>query len=180
MSHSIFAITSNEKTSYYCTENFGSLRELLSLLKEVHTAKDRIPSIRASNAELLALYSKNMLPICPSGHLRMFQPLEPEKYSELIHLFSELDTGGRYVILDYDNNHFAFSKWESDEPITISGPLDGVISAYSGSLRKKNSYQTYINEKVFAAEMDLVCEVKPFELGEEHEQAHNTDLDMHF
>lgn len=162
MSRSIYAITSNEKTSYYQTENFGSLRELLSLLREVHTAKDRVPSIRTGDAQRLVLYSKNMLPICPSPHFRLFQPLEPERYAELLQQFCEQDTDDRQITLDYDGNQFAFSEWNDDGPITICSPLDGIISAYSGALRKKNSYQTYLNEKVFIAEMDRICEIGPF------------------
>lgn len=122
MSRSIYAITSNENTSYYQTENFGYLLELLSLLREVHTAKDRVPSIRSSNAERLVLYSKNMLPICPSPYLRLFQPMEPEIYSDLLRQFSEQDTEDRQIILDYDGNHFAYSEWNDDGPATICGP----------------------------------------------------------
>lgn len=179
MSRSIYAITSNEKASYYQTENFGNLRELLSLLREVHTAKDRVPTIRTGNAERLVLYSKSMLPICPSSYLRLFQPLEPEIYSELLHRFSEQDTDDRQVILDYDGNRFSFSTWEVDGPMTIRGPLDGIVSAYSGALRKKNSRQTYINEKVFIAEMDRICEVEPFGAEQDKEQTQGMDLDMH-
>jgi hypothetical protein len=152
MPRSIFAITSNEKTSYYQTENFGSLRQLLSLLREVHTAKDRVPSIRTGNAERLILYSKNMIPICPSLRLRLFQPLEPEHYSELLRRFPEQDTDDRQVILDYDGNRFAFSTWGDEGPTTISYPLDGIVSAYSGALCKKNSRQPISKKKVLAAE----------------------------
>ncbi|NCB42242.1 MAG: hypothetical protein EOM59_06440 [Clostridia bacterium] len=162
MPRSIYAVTSNEKTSYYQTENFGSLLELLSLLREVYTAKERIPSIRTSDAERLVLYSKSMLPICPSPRLRLFQPLEQETYSELLRRFTECDTDDRQIILDYDGNHFAFSTWENDGPMTMHGPLDGVISTYSGALRKKNSRQTYLNEKAFITEMDRICETGPF------------------
>lgn len=178
MPRSIYAITSNEKTSYYQTENFGSLLQLLSLLRQVHTAKDRVPSIRTGNAERLVLYSKNMLPICPSPYLRLFQPLEPEKYSELLRQFPEQDTDDRQIILDYDGNHFAFSEWEDDGPITMRGPLDGVISAYSGALRKKNSYQTYLNQKVFIAEMDHICEIGPFESLQGDKQTFGMDLQL--
>lgn len=178
MPRSIFAITSNQKTSYYQTENFGSLLQLLSLLRQVHTAKDRVPSIHTGNAERLVLYSKRMLPICPSPHLRLFQPLEPEKYSELLRQFPEQDTDDRQVILDYDNNRFAFTEWEDDGPITMRGLLDGVVSAYSGALRKKNSYQTYINEKVFIAEMDRICEIGPFESLQDGTQTFGMDMQL--
>ncbi len=178
MSHSIYAITSNEKTSYYQTENFGSLKKLLSLLREVHTAKDRVPSIRTGNAERLVLYSKSMLPICPSLHFRLFQPLEPEKYAELLQQFCEQDTDDRQIALDYDGNQFAFSEWSIDGLITICGPLDGVISAYSGALRKKNSYQTYLNEKAFIAEMDRICKIGPFGSLRGDRQSPGMDLQL--
>ena len=178
MTRSIYAITSNEKTSYYQTEDFGSLVELLSLLRQVHTAKDRVPSIRTSNAERMVLYSKSMLPICPSPRMRLFQPLEPEQYTKLLHLFSELDTGDRQVILDYDGNHFSFSTWEDAGPITMRAPLDGIVSAYSGALRKKNSRQTYLNEKAFIAEMERICGVEPFGAEQEKEQTQSMNMDM--
>jgi len=178
MSRGIYAITSNEKTSYYQTENFGNLRQLLSLLREVHTAKDRVPSIRTGNAERLVLYSKNMLPICPSPYLRLFQPLEPDKYSELLRRFAVQDTDDSQVILDYDSNRFSFSSWGDEGPKTITGPLDGIVSAYSGALRKKNSRQTYINEKVLAAEMERICEVTPFESVQNQEQTQGMNMDI--
>lgn len=178
MSRSIHAITSNEKTSYYQTENFGSLMELLSLLREVHTAKNRVPSIRTSNAERLILYSKNMLPICPSRHLRLFQPLEQEVYSELLQQFSEQRTDDRQIVLDYDGNHFSFTEWEDTGPITISGPLDGIISAYSDALRKKNSSQTYLNEKVFITEIERICEIGPLKYSQDDEQTHGMNLQL--
>ena len=175
MSRSIYTITSNEKTSYYQTENFGRLRELLSLLREVHTAKDRVPSIRTGDAQRLVLYSKNMLPICPSPHFRLFQLLEPERYAELLQQFCEQDTDDRQITLDYDGNQFAFSEWNDDGLTTISGPLDGIISAYSGALRKKNSYQTYLNEKAFIAEMERICELGPFGYLQGDGQAYGMD-----
>lgn len=175
MSRSIYIIISNEETSYYQTENFGSLRELLSLLREVHTAKDRVPSIRTGDAQRLVLYSKNMLPICPSLHFRLFQPLEPERYAELLQQFCEQDTDDRQITLDYDGNQFAFSEWNYDGLTTISGPLDGIISAYSGALRKKNSYQTYLNEKAFIAEMERICEFGPFGSLQGDGQAYGMD-----
>ena len=178
MPRSIYAITSNEKTSYYQTENFGSLLQLLSLLRQVHTAKDRVPSIRTGNAERLVLYSKNMLPICPSPYLRLFQPLEQEKYSELLRQFPEWNTDDRQIILDYDNNHFSFTEWEDDGPVTMRGPLDGVVAAYAGALRKRSSTQTYLNEKVFIAEMDRICEIGPFESLQGDKQAFGMDLQL--
>jgi hypothetical protein len=57
-----------------------------------------------------------------------------------------------------------------------AAPLDGVISAYSGALRKKNSYQTYVNKKVFIAEMDRICECGPFEIQKSDEQTPGMDL----
>jgi hypothetical protein len=120
-----------------------------------------------------------MLPICPSPRLRLFQPLEPEIYSELLRQFAEQDTDDRQIRLDYDGNRFVFSTWEVGGPMTIRGPLDGVISAYSGALRKKNSRQTYINENVFASEMDRICEVEPFGSMQNNEQTQDMDLDMH-
>lgn len=178
MTHSFYSITSNEKTSYYQTEDFGSLMELLALLREVHTVKDRVPSIRTGNAERLVLYSKNLIPFCPGPHMRLFQPLEPEKYTELLRQFPEQDTDDRQVILDYDGNHFSFSEWGDEGPTTISGSLDGVVSAYSGALRKKNSRQTYINEKVLIAEMERICEVTPFESVQGQGQIQGMNLDM--
>jgi hypothetical protein len=152
--------------------------ELLSLLREVHTAKNRIPSIRSSNAERLVMYSKSMLPICPSRHLRLFQPLDPEVYSELLRQFPEQNTDNSQIVLDYDSNRFAFSIWGDDGPMTMSAPLDGIVSAYSGAIRKKSSTQTYLNEKVFNAEMERICEVAPFESVQDQEQTHGMNMDM--
>lgn len=180
MSRSIYAITSDKKTSYYQAENFGDLLELLSLLREVHTAKDRIPSIRTSNAERLVLYSKSMLPICPRPYLRLFQPLQPEKYSELLLQFSVQYTSDRQIILDYDSNRFAFSDWQDEGPVTMQGPLDGIVSAYSGALRKKNSTQTYLNKKAFITEMDRICEYGPFVFMAEKSQRRLNEADICF
>lgn len=180
MSRSIYAITSDKKTSYYQAENFGDLVELLSLLREVHTAKDRIPSICTGNAERLVLYAKNMLPICSSPSQRLFQPLQTEKYSELLRRFSVRYTGDRQIILDYDSNRFAFSEWQDEGPVTMQGPLDGVVSAYSGAIRKKSSTQTYLNKNVFITEMDRICEYGPFAFAAEKSQRHLDEADICF
>jgi hypothetical protein len=158
MSDTLFAITSDKNTRHYRTENFGRLLELLDLLREVKTAKERIPTITASDAYRLVMYSKSMLPIS-SPSLRLFKALEPEEFAEKLHQFQTNPTEDRHVVLDYDGNRFASSEWTEDGLGTLSGPLDGVISAYAGALRKKNSYQTYLNQKVFAAKMESICTV---------------------
>ena len=178
MLHSVYAITANKKTSYYQVQNFGGLMELLSLLREVHTAKDRVPSINTSDAERLIQYSQNMLPICPSRFLRLFQPLEPEKYMELLQQFPEQYTNDSQIILDYDSDRFSFSEWSEDGPITMRGSLDGVVSAYSGALRKKGGGQTYINERVFIAEIDRICEYSQFEPLNDSKPSPSMGMDM--
>lgn len=175
---SIYAITSNAQTSYYKTEKFESLMELISLLREVHTAKDRVPSTRTGNAERLVLYSKGLIPFSPSGHLRLFQPLEPDLYAVLLKQFSEKGTADRHVILDYDSNQLSFTEWQHAEPITMCGPLDGIISAYSGALRKKGGKQRYVNEKEFYSEIERICEIGPLKPQQDDDQHLGMNLEL--
>lgn len=156
MSNGIFTITSEGKSANYYTEEFGALREVLRLLWSVNSVKERIPTTKSNDALSLTLYSKKMIPFCPHQSGRLFQPLEPDQYD---FLQAELQGGERdltHYTLDYDGNHFAMTNWGGDALTTISGPLDGVIGAYRGAMRKKNGKQHYTNDKVLVAELDRI------------------------
>jgi len=104
--------------------------------------------------------------------------LEPEVYSELLRQFPEQRTDDRQVILDYDSNSFSFTDWEEAGLISLCGPLDDVISAYSGALRKKNSTQTYLNKKVFIGEIERICKIGPMKSQQGNEQIPSMDLQL--
>ncbi|WP_313180827.1 hypothetical protein [Lacrimispora sp.] len=178
MSRSIYAIISNARTSYYQTENFGSLIGLLSLLEEVHTAKERVPSLLGSNAERLVLYSKERFPFCPSGYYRLFQPLEPGLYLEQLQQFSEQSTEEHQFILDYDSNCLSVKMWLGTRLINLCGLLDDIISAYSGALRNKNTRYPYLNKNAFAAELERICEVITLKSEQDNEQMSGMNLQL--
>lgn len=157
MLDALFAITSGDSTSHYYTQSFGSLREVLMLL---HRAKENMaenPSSYLSAADWLLQTSKRLQAF--SFHLsqRLFQPLGARDFVVHVQKFESRPRSERLVSVNYDTNLFAFSQWTPDGIETLRGPLDGVTAAYDGALRRKNSLQTYLNEKVFAAEMERIC-----------------------
>jgi len=160
MPNALFTITSEQAVSHYLTENFGALREVLALLHRVKNNVERNPNCRLTAAGWLTHTSKRGLPFSPHPSLRLFESLEPEDFSARLRAFHAKPKADRIVTLDYDANLFALSEWTPDGIETLSGPLDGVAAAYGAALRKKNSTQTYLNEKVFTAEMERVCTVE--------------------
>lgn len=174
----IYAITSNAQTSYYKTKNFGSFMELLSLLWEVHTEKGSVPFLHKGGVERLTLYAKRPLSFSRNEETRLFQPIDPDIYAKLLKDFSDIETTDRQVVLNYDNNQLFFSEWEQAEPVTICGPLDGIISAYSNALRQKGNALTYISEELFDAGIERICEIGPLKSRQDSEQHLGMDLHL--
>ena len=122
----IYAITSDGETKHYTTENFGHLLDLLGLLYVVNTAKDRVLTIRTSEAKRLTLYSKKMVPISTRNSDRLFRPLDKEGYSTLM---GELYGGNPKIAhysLDYDQNQFCALYWHG-------GSLKGGLLLWTSS-----------------------------------------------
>lgn len=160
MPNALFTITSGQAVNHYFTENFGALRELLALLHRAKRNMERNPDSRMTAAEWLTHTSKRGLAFSFHPSLRLFEALEPEDFAARLRAFHAKPKADRIVTLDYDANLFALSEWTPDGVETMSGPLNGVTDAYGAALRKKNSTQTYLNEKVFATEMERVCAIE--------------------
>ena len=143
----IYAITSDGETKHYTTENFGHLLDLLALLYVVNTAKDRVPTIRTSDAKRLTLYSKNMVPISTRNSDRLFQPLDKEEYSTLMGEFYGGNQRIAHYSLDYDHNQFCALYWHEGSLKRWAAPMDQLLRAYRSSLRARNTRQQYVNTK---------------------------------
>ena len=156
MSDTLFTIVSKNNTQYRCTENFGELTELLHLLREVKMMYEAYASFFISQADRL-LCSLRTLPTARHEPQRLFKALEPEEFAKRLHRFQTNPSEDRHVVLDYDGDRFSFSEWTKAGLDTLSGPLDGVISAYAGALRKKDSGLNFLNEKAFVTAMERAC-----------------------
>lgn len=157
MPNALFTVTSEQTVNHYFTKNFGALPEVLALLHRVKTSMENSPDSPQTAAKWLTNISKRGLPFSPHPSLRLFETLEPEDFAARLRAFHAKPKADRIVTLDYDSNLFALSEWRPDGIKTLSGPLDGVTAAYGAALRKKGGKQTYLNEKVFAAEMERIC-----------------------
>ena len=143
----IYAITSDGETKHYTTENFGHLLDLLGLLHVVNTAKDRVPTIRTSEAKRLTLYSKKMVPISTRNSDRLFRSLDKEEYSTLMgELYGGTPKIAHYS-LDYDQNQFCVLYWHGGSLKRWAAPMDQLLRAYRSSLRARNTRQQYVNTK---------------------------------
>lgn len=159
MPNALFTITSGQAVNHYFTENFGALTEVLALLHRVKISMENNPDSTQNAAGWLTNISKRGLPFSPHPSLRLFETLEPEDFAARLRVFRSKPKADRIVTLDYDANLFALAEWRPDGIQTLSGPLDGVTAAYGAALRKKGGKQTYLNEKIFAAEMERICTI---------------------
>lgn len=158
MINGIFTITSEEKTGHYYAENFAELMQVLPLLWTVHTARDRVPELQGSDAEQLLSYSKGMLPVCTTPSLRLFQPLERERFEQLREDLLDGDVTLRHYNLDYDGNRFAMTGWSEDGLGAMSAPMDCVISACAGAHKVKPSGQPYFDPRILNRALQDVME----------------------
>lgn len=159
MNNGIFTITSERRTGHYYTEDFAELMRVLPLLWSVHTARDRVPEIRGSDAEQLLSYSKTMLPICTKPSRRLFQPLEQERFEQLREDLVDGDTDLCHYTLDYDGNRFAMTSWANGGIDTLSLPLDCVISACEGARKLKPNGQPHFDPGILSRGLrELVAE----------------------
>ena len=161
MINGIFTITSAGETGHYYAENFAELPQVLPLLWSVHTARDRVPELRTSDAEQLLSYSKGMLPICTTPGHRLFQPLEPEWFEQLREDFLDGDTDLCHYTLDYDGNRFAMTSWDKEGLGAFSAPMDGVISACAGARKLTSSGKPYFDQRILSRALQDIATVEP-------------------
>lgn len=175
MINGIFTITSEGKTGHYYAENFAELMQVLPLLWTVHTARDRVPELQASDAMQLLSYSKRMLPVCTTPSLRLFQPLERERFEQLREDLLDGDMTLCHYTLDYDGNRFAMTGWSEDGVGAMSAPMDCVISACTGAHKVKPSGQPYFDSRILSrALQDLMAE--PEQKVSEHQEPSGPEL----
>lgn len=172
----IFTITSAGETGHYFAENFAELPQVLPLLWSVHTARDRVPGLRGSDAEQLLSYSKTMLPICTKPSRRLFQPLEQARFEQLREDLVDGDTDLCHYALDYDGNRFAMTSWANDGIDTLSLPLDCVISACEGARKQKPNGGSYFDPGILSRGLRELAAEELEAQAQEHAQPSGPSL----
>lgn len=178
MINGIFTITSAGETGHYYAENFAELPQVLPLLWSVHTARDRVPELRSSDAQQLLSYSKGMLPICTTPSLRLFQPLEQARFEQLREDMLDGDTDLCHYTLDYDGNRFAMTSWGKEGVGAFSAPMDGVISACAGARKLNHSGKSYFDQRLLSSALQDIATVEPAPKAQEFTEPAGPVLSM--
>lgn len=178
MINGIFTITSAGETGHYYAEQFGDLAQVLPLLWSVHTARDRVPELRASDAEQLLSYSKGMLPICTTPSRRLFQPLERERFEQLREDLMDGDTDLCHYTLDYDGNRFAMTSWGKEGVGAFSAPMDGVAAACADAIQLRKRGRPYIDRGLLSRALQDIATVEPASTAQERTEPGGPELCM--
>lgn len=178
MVNGIFTITSEGKTGHYYTENFAELPQVLPLLWSVHTARDRVPELRASNATQLLSYSKGMLPVCTTPSRRLFQPLEQARFEQLREDLLDGDTDLCHYTLDYDGNRFALTSWGEEGVGAFSAPMDQVICACVGARKLSPSGKPYLDQRLLSRALQDIATVESASKTQELTEPDEPEMSM--
>lgn len=174
----IYVITHKGNTDHYVTEKFGNLRDVLTLLHQVHTAREKHPDDPMSEVDRMLQYSKSMVPICVSPHLRLFQPLEQEEFDFVL---GEIEGGGggtAYYDLNFDEDRFSVTSWSDNELKTASGSLQQTITATSRAFKTRDGASTHFSQKALVEYLSVIMTVAPAAAGPvEPQSGANTEAD---
>lgn len=159
----IYTITYEGKTTFSQTRSFGSLHDVLDLLcttRKAYEKEDkRHPDENVPEAVRLSQYSQSRVPIVFYQPSLLFQPLNPEGFRFKVQELTDGDERIAHYTINYDEDQFAMTSWDSDGLWTIKAPLGGVIDAYGGAIHRYGRSRSF-DEDAFLRDIETISSIE--------------------
>ncbi len=99
----------------------------------------------------------------------LFHALDDGEFAEAVKKIEDGECQDAHIEVDFDTGSLGFLSDNHGEAAQLTLPITAIVDAYSGSLRKKNSSQSYVNTNNFAKQIEKTCDAQ-LELSP-HEEA---------
>ncbi len=156
----IYTITENGHSRNYIAQGAGDLLSVAKLLYSVEKVKRNLP--KGNKTSILEGMDKYYHFVALKGKdYNLFHTLDDQEFIETVKKIEEKESQDLHVKIDYDADSLGFFGDSPDESIRLELPITAVVDAYSGSLRKKNSIQDYVNINHFTKQIEKICDAQP-------------------
>lgn len=159
----IYTVIHEGQTMFYHTRSFGSLHDVLDLLRITRQAYEKVdkrhPDENVPEAVRLSQCSKALAPIVFYQPSLLFQPLALEEFCYKAQELTNGDEGTAHYTIDYDGDRFAMTSWDSDGLWTIKAPLGGIIDAYGGAVHRHGRARSF-DEKSFLRDIETIASIE--------------------
>lgn len=159
----IYTITYEGKTTFSQTRSFGSLHDVLDLLCTTRKAYEKVdkrhPDENVPEAVRLSQYSQSRVPIVFYQPSLLFQPLNPEGFRFKVQELTDGDERIAHYTINYDEDQFAMTSWDSDGLWTVKAPLGGVIDAYGGAIHRYGRSHSF-DEDAFLRDIETISSIE--------------------
>lgn len=152
----LYTITENGECRNYVADDDGTLDSLGKLLHRTEKIRANLP--RGSRLSVLEAMNRQYNFIAIRSKNSLLHPIHENEAAEIISRIEAAVSQDVHIKVDYDADRLAFLYEHKGEVHQITAPVTAFTEAYSGSIRKKNAYQTYVNYNHFAKQLENICE----------------------
>jgi hypothetical protein len=157
-SKTIYTVTENGESRNYVADDGCSLESVGKLLHRMEKIRANLP--KGNRLSVLEALNKRYDFIPVRGRNTLLHPLQEDEAAKAVSKIEAAASQDMYVRIDFDADSLAFLYDHDGEAHQITASAAAFTEAYTGSLRKKNASQTYVNYKHFEHRLEKICEVR--------------------
>lgn len=155
LQHGIYTINENGQGKNFIASNAGSLLAAAKILNTVEQLKKKLP--KGSKTSLIEALDKYYNFVALKGKsFNLFHALDEKEFEEVIQKIKANECQDSYIDVDFDTGSLGFLCNNNGKAFQITLPISDVIDAYSSSLHKKNSSQSYVNANQFSKQIEKI------------------------
>lgn len=159
LQHGIYTITENGQSRNYIAQNVGSLLSAAKLLHTLEQVKRNLP--KGSRTSVLEALDKDYNFVALKGKsYNLFHALDDREFAEAVEKIEDGESQDAHIEVDFDTGSLGFLYDNHGETARLTLPITAIVDAYSGSLRKKNNSQSYVNTNNFAKQIEKTCDTQ--------------------
>jgi hypothetical protein len=154
--NTIYTVTENGENRNYLAVDGCSLESVGKLLHRMETIRANLP--KGSRLSVLEAMNKRYDFFPLKSRNALLHPLREDEAAEAVSKIEAAASKDMHVRIDFDADRLAFLYEHDGEVHELTAPAAAFTEAYTGSLRKKNASQTYVNYKYFEGQLEKICE----------------------
>jgi len=157
LQHGIYTITENGQSRNFIAQNANSLLSAAKLLHTLEKVKRNLP--KGSRTSVLEALDKDYNFVALKGKsYNLFHALDDREFAEVVKKIEDEESQDAHIEVDLDTGSLGFLYDNHGETARLTLPITAIVDAYSGSLRKKNNSQSYVNTNHFAKQIENMCD----------------------
>lgn len=157
--HGIYTITENGQSRNYIAQNAGSLLSVAKLLHTLEKVKRNLP--KGSRTSVLEALDKDYNFVALKGKsYNLFHALDNREFAEAVKKIEDGESQDAHIEVDFNTGSLGFLYDNHGETARFTLSITAIVDAYSGSLRKKNNSQTYVNTNHFVKQIERMYDAQ--------------------